>query len=211
MNRSKVMKRAWVLFKDKKRFETFAQALSFSWSIERENVITFEDLYKKHYTKHYYYINSKLNSSESALEITQDLFIKVNKLLPNFNPSKAKITTYMGTICNNLITDYYRSNNKRYNNTTNIENFVDDEGNEFFTLPVEDKQNNNKDISLTVNQAIEKINNPKLESVATLYFIEQQKYNEIAEYLNIPLGSVKAYVNRVRNILQSDLKHLVAA
>ena len=210
MDSSRAFKRAYT-FQNNNKFETWGECLSHSWAIERNNVITFEDIYNEHYNKYFHFISSKINSSEAALEITQDLFVKIHNFLPSFNPSKAKITTYMGTLSNNMVIDYYRLNNKRYNNTTNIENFVDDEGNEFFSLPVEDKQNDNKDINLTINQAINNINNPKLEAVANLYFIEQQKYNEIAEYLNIPLGSVKGYVNRVRNMLQTDLKHLVAA
>ena len=175
---SKVMKNAWRMYKNRD-FKIFSECLKYSWALEKKNVITFEKVYKEHYTKYYYYISSKINNSEAALELTQDLFIKIYNFLPNFNPSKAKITTYIGTLSNNVVIDYYRANNKRYNNTTNIENFVDNEGNEFFTLPVEDKQNDNNDINLSINEAIQNINNPKLEAIATLYFMEQYKYGTI--------------------------------
>ena len=146
MNSSRVFKRAHVYDKSNK-FETWGECLSHSWAIERKNVLVFETVYNDQYNKYFRLIASKLNNDEVAMEITQDLFIKINDFLPTFNSSKGKITSYMTTLPNNIIIDFYRLNNKRYNNTTNIENFVDDEGNEFFSLPVEDKQNNNTDIN----------------------------------------------------------------
>ena len=209
-NKSIVFIKAHIMYKNK-RFKTFGECLSLSWSIEKKNALTFNKLYKEHYNYFFRYISSKINNSEVAMELNQDLFIKMNDLLPDFNPQKANIKTYTAYICNNMIKDYYRLNNKRINNTEHISNYVDEAGNEFFTLPVEDKVNSNNDISLTINQAINNINNPKLKSVANLYILEQQKYNEIADYLNIPLGSVKGYINRIKKLLQADLKELMFA
>lgn len=210
MDSSRVMKRAHV-YNNTNKFDTFSECLIHSWAIERKNVLTFEQIYKEQYNKYFNIINSKLNNTDAALEVTQDLFIKVNDFLPTFNSSKGKITAYMGTLSKNMIVDYYRANNKRYNNTDYISNYVDEQGNEFFTLPVEDIQNESNNINLSINQAIGNLSNPKLKDVANLYFLEQRKYNEIAEYLNIPIGSVKAYVSRVKEYLKADLKHLIAA
>lgn len=49
---------------------------------------------------------------------------------------------------------------------------------------------------------------PKLQIVATLALIEEQSYAEIAEALNVPIGTVKSRVFRARRILKKQLAQL---
>jgi len=47
---------------------------------------------------------------------------------------------------------------------------------------------------------------PKYQRIAELYFLQDKPYNEVAELLEIPLGTVKGMINRVRTMLQAELK-----
>ena len=41
--------------------------------------------------------------------------------------------------------------------------------------------------------------------VLTLFYIEERKYNEIAEVLALPVGTVKTYLHRGRRVLRKVL------
>jgi len=49
---------------------------------------------------------------------------------------------------------------------------------------------------------------PKLQVVATLALMEEQPYTEIADALNLPLGTVKSRVFRAVRILKRELAHM---
>ena len=50
---------------------------------------------------------------------------------------------------------------------------------------------------------------PKYQKIAEMYFILDKPYSEIADLLELPLGSVKGAINRIRAMLtsQSELKY----
>ena len=59
-----------------------------------------------------------------------------------------------------------------------------------------------------IQAAIDKLS-PKFKQVIILRDIQGFSYEEIAEIVNIPLGTVKSRVNRARLKLQEDLKDLM--
>jgi len=50
---------------------------------------------------------------------------------------------------------------------------------------------------------------PKFRQVILLRDVQEFSYEEIADILKVPLGTVKSRVNRARLRLQDDLKFLV--
>ena len=59
-----------------------------------------------------------------------------------------------------------------------------------------------------IQSAIDKLS-PKFKQVIILRDIQGFSYEEIADIVNIPLGTVKSRVNRARLKLQEDLKDLM--
>jgi RNA polymerase sigma-70 factor (ECF subfamily) len=49
---------------------------------------------------------------------------------------------------------------------------------------------------------------PEYRSCILLRHVEGRPYEEIAEILNLPLGTVKTYIHRARNELREALAHL---
>lgn len=169
------------------------------------NTINFSEVYESNINAIVKYIAYKTNNPTIADDIASDTFTKAFENLSKFDSKKARIKTWIYTIANNCITDYYRkvSNHK----TTTMGDMVDSEGNEYFQI----NSGIYTDSETITNEAFEYINNafsklsPKLREVANLYFNEELKYNEIAEILNIPLNSVKVYIMRSRKELQESL------
>ena len=59
-----------------------------------------------------------------------------------------------------------------------------------------------------IQRAIDKLS-PKFKQVIILRDIQGFSYEEIAEIVKIPLGTVKSRVNRARLKLQEDLKDII--
>jgi RNA polymerase sigma-70 factor (ECF subfamily) len=61
-----------------------------------------------------------------------------------------------------------------------------------------------RDISNLINKNIEKLPTPYI-TIITLYHLEQMSYQEIAEIMNLPEGTVKSYLFRGRKKLKESL------
>lgn len=206
-NKSEIFKRAWKLF-NAGEYNTFGECLRYSWHIAKNgNIITFEQIYKEFKDRIFFFIRSKVNS-EVAEEILQDVFLKVYEHQNNYDVHKAKLNTWIYNIAKNRIVDYYRSkeNNKGLN-TNNIESYVSSDGDEYFQINSGKTANclaENNELKIEINNAIALLK-PNLRKIATMYFVQELSYDEISEQLNMPLGSVKGYINRIRKALQNKL------
>ena len=74
----------------------------------------FEKIYSENYEKFFRYFLSKIRNYQDSEELLNNMFIKVSKHLANFDSSKSSVTTWLYTIANNLIIDYWRSNKNKY-------------------------------------------------------------------------------------------------
>ena len=205
------MKKAWQLFKNQpvKTDEKFAECLKNAWAIAK-TAPKFEDLYKLYYGAIFNFIFLKLHNTEVCEELTNDVFIKANASMHLYNSEKSGISTWLHNIAKNLVIDYYRADNS--DKYINVSQFNDAEtGKEIFQFAdsqTTDSIMDNTEILMTVEKAMSKLK-PKYQKVAELYFIADKPYQEIAELLELPLGSVKGMVNRIKSMLtsQSELKY----
>jgi RNA polymerase sigma-70 factor (ECF subfamily) len=58
-----------------------------------------------------------------------------------------------------------------------------------------------------VGRAVEELPD-EYRAVATLYFMQDLSYQEIAEVLSVPVGTVRSRLHRGRKMLQKSLWHL---
>ncbi|MFW5721112.1 MAG: RNA polymerase sigma factor [Bacteroidota bacterium] len=205
-NKSRVMKRAWKLFKGQEVM-TFGQCLKESWNIEKNGYkdVTIEKIYSKHYEQIFNHIYFRINNRITAEEIANDVFIKANEHLSNYDVNTAKVLTWLYTIANNKIIDFYRS---KKDTAIHVSDFQNDKGEETIQLSDNEETDSLMDASETneaINRAFDGLK-PKYREVAKLFFIEQKKYDEISELLDISLSNVKVIINRSRAKLQESLQ-----
>ena len=206
INKSRVFKAAWQILRANSEI-TFSDALKAAWSKEKSGLLelNFDVIYNKYHSEVFGYIMSKVHyNSVLAEEITNDVFLRVDKHLSSYNASVSKIFTWICFIANNIIIDHLR---KRKLDVVHISNFVDENGNEYLPL-LSTSYNaddiNNKEKNEKINSSFNKLKgNTKL--VAIHYFIDELQYTEIAELLDVPLGTVKALINRARKVLTTEL------
>lgn len=168
----------------------------------------YNELYNDHFNHVVNHIKGRAGlSHNNAEDLAQEVFIKIYQKWDFYDPEKSKITTWLINITNNTLIDNHR---KRKLHTVAMSNFVDDDGT-MFIHPVakgnpSSKMINNENINI-LKWYISQLSKPVCE-VATMHFIEQLEYNEIADILDIPYNTVKVRLMRARKILKSKLSQL---
>lgn len=145
-----------------------------------------------------------------AEEIRSNVYLKIHKLkCAEYNKSKGtELSSWVHTVTNSVILDFFRTNHQdRYKA---ISDFIDNEGNDLFEFVA--PKNASADDKVLTAEVQERIVSAfrglksDYRRIATLYFIREYDYNEIADMLNVPLGTVKGMINRSRTKLQEALK-----
>lgn len=204
------MKRAWKFYRSNDGPITWSESLIQSWNVEKNGTKTvdFNHIYNTYYSQVLNYVRSKVNGKlEIAEEITQDTFIKVNEHIANYDVHKAKVTTWLFTIANRKVIDFYRTNVNKSKRMVSVDGYTDENGKE--TYQISGGYNVETIESNEVNEAIERAMNKlnyKEKAIAEFYFLYEKQYQEIAELLDIPMGSVKGNLFRIREKLQKSLK-----
>ena len=156
----------------------------------------FNKLVKRHQKVivNFYYKN--LWDKSSAEDLAQELFIRLFKSAKNYEPN-AKFTTFMFRIARNLLIDYYRSRRNKPG-TVSIQGGSDagDDALQLIdTIPSKDAQpaeaSETSELEEAIKDAIDKLPDDQRE-VFIMGEYEKMQYKEIAEVLDIPLGTVKS-------------------
>ncbi len=169
--------------------------------------LDFNDVYNRYYNEVKFFIFSKIKSMDISEEIANDTFLKVYNKLNTYNSELSKINTWIYNIAKNSLIDYVRHENST-NKNINISNFVDAEGNEFFSFISDNKTDaslENNELKNSIDLAFQKITNENQRKIGLLFFIEDMSYDDISKMLNVPLGTVKVMILRCRNSLQKNL------
>jgi RNA polymerase sigma-70 factor (ECF subfamily) len=69
----------------------------------------FELIMDKHFKEIFVYVVNQVHNSETANDITQDIFIKVYNNLKKYNAKKASLRTYIYTVARTTCLDYFKS------------------------------------------------------------------------------------------------------
>ena len=147
-----------------------------------------------------------LGDYDSCADIVQDTFVKVYRYKDNYS-SLAKFSTWIYTIAGNLArTEYQR---RRRRNFFSISSYGDEE--KTFDIP---DNSYRPDVTADANmkneiiqKALLKVRDSYREAVI-LRDIQELSYEEIAEIMQIEVGTVKSRINRGRAELQKYLKDI---
>ena len=145
-----------------------------------------------------------LSDKEDAYDAAQEVFIRVYKNIDSFK-EQSSFATWLYRITVNVCSDILRKRQKN-SDIISINSFTDD--NKDFDIP-DDSPTVEDNMELSERQAAVRnaISELKEEyrTVITLCDIEGMSYENIAEVLNIPHGTVKSRINRARNALKKKL------
>ena len=150
-----------------------------------------------------------LNDYEEAVDLAQETFVRVYFAIERYHTDYA-FSTYIYRIATNLAISEIRKRKRRQllSLTGLFQN--EDESETEFQLPdekslpdedlIEDERNR------TIARAIAALPD-KYRAPIILREIEDKSYEEIAQILNLGLGTTKSRISRARNLLKEKLKH----
>jgi RNA polymerase sigma factor (sigma-70 family) len=141
---------------------------------------------------------------DEAEDLTQDIFLKIFKALKTFD-RRANFQTWIISISRNLCIDHYRSVRKerqtiaRDVDSTDLQPITPERG------PY--AQAEHHDLRAQLRQALETL--PlTLRTAVVLRDLQELSYQEIADRLGLPEGTVKSRINRGRIELAHQLRRL---
>ena len=150
----------------------------------------YDKLVTRYRSRVFYLALSKTHNREAALDIAQDVFVSAYTALSTLREME-KFSSWLTSITSNLCLTHLRRARE-------------------IAIPMDDMiAEMNCDIDLMMaRQAIDALPNGT-RSVAILYFVEEMKLREIAEFLDLTLPAVKSRVREARVRLQKELVDMV--
>lgn len=156
----------------------------------------------------YHMILKMVRHVDDAEDLTIESFAKAFRSLSKFKKDFT-FSTWLFRIATNNTIDYIR---KKKINTMSIDNtFTDDDG-KSVSLDVEDETNNPQQeaIRLQKEELIQVFVNmlpAKYQKLVRLRYFHELSYEEIAEEIEAPLGTVKAQLHRARELMFELIKN----
>jgi RNA polymerase sigma-70 factor (ECF subfamily) len=143
-------------------------------------------------------------------DVTQEAFIKAYRALPAFRGDSA-FYTWLYRIAINTAKNYLVALGRRAPTSTGVdledaENFDDAEQLRDSSTPESELQG--KEIAATVNKAMDALPED-LRTAITLREIEGLSYEEIANVMNCPIGTVRSRIFRAREAIATELRPLL--
>ena len=157
------------------------------------------------------YLYRFLNDYEEAVDLAQETFVRVYFALERYHTEYA-FSTYIYRIATNLaISELRKRKRRKLVSLTGFFQYGDDEEEDF--QPTDEKPL--PDVNLVENEQSKIIARAiatlpeKYRAPIVLREIEGKSYDEIAEILDLGLGTTKSRISRARGLLKEKLQNLI--
>ena len=153
-----------------------------------------------------------VRNREQAEDLSQETFVKALNAIESYRP-EYKFSSWIFKIANNVAIDHLR---RRELDTLSLDgspHALTPEAIQASALQLGDRQETAleeleaKELGGEIERAIAGLR-PEYRSCILLRHVEGRPYEEIAEMLDLPLGTVKTYIHRARGELRQALAHL---
>jgi RNA polymerase sigma-70 factor (ECF subfamily) len=139
-------------------------------------------------------------------DLTQEVFIKVFQTLRTFDATQGSFGTWLSRVARNHLVDHYRRTKK-----DRITSSLDDELATFEEKPSPEvepvAQLETRERRELLQRGLERLS-PDLREAVVLRDLQDLDYDEIAQVLGVPVGTVKSRINRGRLELARVLKRM---
>ncbi len=178
--------------------------------VQRGDKRAFELLVAKYQRKIFRLLSRLIRDPGEIEDVAQEAFIKAYRALPNFRGDSA-FYTWLYRIAINTAKNYLVAQGRRAPTTTETE--VEDaesmaDADQLRDVNTPDSMLLSKQVAEAVNRAIERLPED-LRTAIVLREIEGLSYEEIAESMNCPIGTVRSRIFRAREAIAAELRPLL--
>jgi RNA polymerase sigma-70 factor (ECF subfamily) len=162
---------------------------------------TFKDQVDRHEDRIYRFARSLLKDGVTAQDVTQDVLITFWEHHDDLEGER--VLPWLLRVTRNACIDKLRRRQTRHNTLT-----VDTDGlsDAACSRPGPDTSAEVSDFEEHLHAALDRVDEP-YRQVVELRELQELKYKEIAETLDMPLNTVKVYIHRGRKKLRRQLSH----
>ncbi len=165
-----------------------------------------EELLRSHNRKIYNLCYRFTGRPSEAEDLTQEVFIKVFQTLTTYDATQGAFSTWLNRVARNHLVDHYRRTHK-----DRLTSSLEDETGGLEDKPSADEQPiarvESRERREIVQVALSRLS-PDMREAVVLRDFQDLDYDEIAEVLGVPEGTVKSRINRGRLELARVIKRM---
>ena len=174
---------------------------------QRGDKKAFELLVVKYQRKLARLLSRFIRDAAEVEDVTQEAFIKAYRALPSFRGDSA-FYTWLYRIGINTAKNYLVSLGRRAPTVTGVDSEEAEgieEGDQLRDLNTPENQMMSRQLAETVNQSLQELPE-ELRTAITLREIDGMSYEEIAQIMNCPIGTVRSRIFRAREAIAERLR-----
>jgi RNA polymerase sigma factor (sigma-70 family) len=177
-------------------------------AIDNGDQKAYAELMSRYKDSIYFMLLKMVNNRDDADDLTIEAFGKAFKNIRQYTPDYA-FSTWLFKIATNNCIDFIRKKRKK---TFSIDKGIEtDDGGELnidikSTQPDPEENMMKKQKVIMMRDVVERLK-PRYKKLVELRYFQERSYEEIAEELNLPLGTVKAQLFRAREFLYQIMKN----
>ncbi len=170
----------------------------------------FELLMEKYRRKIGRLLARMVRDPEEVEDIAQETFIKAYRALPQFR-GDAAFYTWLYRIAVNTAKNYLAARNRNMLTVSEVSGEEEEGGDERYAvsdIDTPDAHLLSKQIAYAVNEAVEALPE-ELRTAITLREIEGMSYEDIANFMGCPIGTVRSRIFRAREAIAAKLRPIL--
>lgn len=165
---------------------------------------SFEEIVREHQGMVFRMLLRLTGSREHVDDLAQDVFLRLHRALPSFR-GEALLTTYLHRIVVNVAQDEWKRRKREDHRSDSLSDDLSGwEDRLAHPSPNAEEQLAAKELRMRVEQELGRLSGVE-RAVLVLYHQEKRSYQQIAESLRLPIGTVRTHLHRGRNKLRAAL------
>ncbi|HKK17410.1 MAG TPA: sigma-70 family RNA polymerase sigma factor [Opitutales bacterium] len=175
--------------------------------VKNGDVAAYNDIVTRYYDRIFARVSQLLKNKQDAEEVTQDAFIRAQRGLENFR-GDASFSTWLYQIATNLAHNrYWYWFRRKRDQSISLDQPLGDEGDMTLENLMPSEGENPAEATVT-QEFVDRVGecmrdlNEKHKEVLILRNVKNLSYDEIAEQLEISVGTVKSRIARARESLR---------
>jgi len=165
----------------------------------------FEQLVQQHQAMVFRTLTRLTGSTDRVEDLAQDVFLRLYRALPGFR-GEALVSTYLYRIAVNVAQDEWKRRRREDRPLVSISEDPEWPLEERLPDPARnaEEQMAQREFAQVVEQELQRLSSVE-RSVLVLYHQEERSYEQIAEALRMPIGTVRTHLHRGRKKLREAL------